>query len=529
MVLLSRFHKKCRVAYLRVGLLAIALSALFIPSLKMVKSVGNNIFTIYVNGNIIGKVEDEDTADRLISEARRQIVGDNEDIVLIEADCKVVGAEVLVAATDEEDVMIAKLAKEFKSSVKETMQHAYTVKIDDYMVNLSSAGQVTQLLDASISRYAGEGTFYTALANDGSRELPVFIPKIYKNTSTGEEENHKAADYLDGDGIFQQFDEIFKDVKASDEQGFDSFDYGITNVSFANSVEVVESYLPSSQVTGIEDAIDEVTKDKEEKTIYEVKPGDTLSAISGKTGISVDDIIAMNESITSANSTIRVGDEITVTIPQPELSVNREELVYYEGTYEAETIYKYNDEWYTTTEVTLQDPSSGYHKAVQKLTYLNNDVVSTEVVKEEIVAEAIPRIVEKGTKIPPTYIKPISGGRMTSGFGSRTATIRGMTSYHGAIDWATPVGTAVMASCGGTVTHAGWMSSYGYCIFIKHPDGKETRYAHLSKVLVSKGDYVSQGQKIALSGNTGVSTGPHIHFEMRINGKAVNPLNYLSY
>ena len=156
-------------------------------------------------------------------------------------------------------------------------------------------------------------------------------------------------------------------------------------------------------------------------------------------------------------------------------------------------------------------------------------MVSTEVVKEEIVAEAIPRIVEKGTKIPPTYIKPISGGRMTSGFGSRTATIRGMTSYHGAIDWATPVGTAVMASCGGTVTHAGWMSSYGYCIFIKHPDGKETRYAHLSKVLVSKGDYVSQGQKIALSGNTGVSTGPHVHFEMRINGKAVNPLNYLSY
>ena len=65
-------------------------------------------------------------------------------------------------------------------------------------------------------------------------------------------------------------------------------------------------------------------------------------------------------------------------------------------------------------------------------------------------------------------------------------------------------------------------------VYIQHPDGKETRYGHLSKVLVSSGQKVSQGQKIALSGNTGVSTGPHVHFEIRIGGSAVNPLNYLN-
>ena len=90
-----------------------------------------------------------------------------------------------------------------------------------------------------------------------------------------------------------------------------------------------------------------------------------------------------------------------------------------------------------------------------------------------------------------------------------------------------PTGTSVYASCGGTVAKAGWGSGYGYVVYINHADGRQTRYAHLSKVLVKAGQSVSQGDKIALSGNTGVSSGPHVHFEILINGKQVNPLNYL--
>ena len=82
--------------------------------------------------------------------------------------------------------------------------------------------------------------------------------------------------------------------------------------------------------------------------------------------------------------------------------------------------------------------------------------------------------------------------------------------------------------CGGTVVSAGWSNGYGYCITIRHPDGKQTRYAHLSKILVSSGKSVKQGDKIALSGNTGRSTGPHIHFEILVNGSQVNPLKYLN-
>ena len=85
-----------------------------------------------------------------------------------------------------------------------------------------------------------------------------------------------------------------------------------------------------------------------------------------------------------------------------------------------------------------------------------------------------------------------------------------------------------MAFCDGVVTRAGLGSGYGYVVYIDHGDGRQTRYGHLSKVLVKAGQQVSQGQKIALSGNTGRSTGPHVHFEILIGGSQVNPLNYLS-
>ena len=530
MVLLSRYHKNCKVAFLRVGLIVTALSALFIPSLEPVKSEGNNIFTLYVNGKAMGTVDTEETADELLNEARRTVAGDADGIVLVEAECHVEGREVLYGKTDDKAEIVQKVIDEFSSSLRETMQHSYTVKIDDYTVNVSTLEDVEELLEASINRYAEPGMFTVDLVADTERKLPVLVPKINKNlVAENTERPAQASDYLGSEGFYYEFDKIIEEAVPATLPSFEDYTYGITDVSFANNVEVVESYLSSSEVVPVGAAIDEVTKDKEQKTIYVVVAGDSLSLIAQKTGISVDQIIELNENITSARSTIRVGDEITVTVPQPELSINREELVYYEGTYEADIIYKYNDNWYTTTEVTLQEPSSGYHKAVEKYTYLNSKVVKSEVVMEEIVAEAIPKIVEKGTKIPPTYIKPISGGRLTSGFGTRTATIRGMTSYHGAVDWATPIGTSVVASCGGRVSFAGWKASYGYCIFIEHPDGRQTRYAHLSKVLVSAGQTVSQGEKIALSGNTGVSTGPHVHFEMRIGGKAVDPLKYISY
>ncbi|MBO7357836.1 MAG: LysM peptidoglycan-binding domain-containing protein, partial [Lachnospiraceae bacterium] len=232
------------------------------------------------------------------------------------------------------------------------------------MVNLSTAENVVELLEASIHRYDTEEHFSAGLTVDSTRELPVLIPKVIDNRKEADGGKH-ASDYLSSEGFYGDFDAVINGVDPDISKGFDDFDYGIVNVSFANNVDVIESYLPKSQITDIDTAIEQVTKDTEQKTIYVVVAGDTLSGIAEKVGITIDDLINLNENITGPNSIIRVGDEIVVTVPKPELSVRREELVYYEGTYEAPIEYVYNDNWYTTTEVTLQDPSSGYHKAVQ--------------------------------------------------------------------------------------------------------------------------------------------------------------------
>jgi len=99
---------------------------------------------------------------------------------------------------------------------------------------------------------------------------------------------------------------------------------------------------------------------------------------------------------------------------------------------------------------------------------------------------------------------------------------------HTGIDIAASSGTNILAANAGTVITAGWNNSYGYMVMIDHGGGIITLYAHSSKLLVQKDDIVNRGQVIALVGSTGNSTGPHIHFEVRVNGEYKNPLNYVS-
>ena len=120
-------------------------------------------------------------------------------------------------------------------------------------------------------------------------------------------------------------------------------------------------------------------------------------------------------------------------------------------------------------------------------------------------------------------IRPVSG-TISSRFGVRSSIRR---SAHTGLDIATSSGTPIVAAASGTVSFAGWKGSYGNLVAITHSNGVQTYYAHCSKLYVSAGQTVSQGQSIAAVGSTGNSTGPHLHFEIRINGVAYNPQNYL--
>lgn len=125
------------------------------------------------------------------------------------------------------------------------------------------------------------------------------------------------------------------------------------------------------------------------------------------------------------------------------------------------------------------------------------------------------------------YQYPVAG-RLSSGFGNRFHPIDKVLKFHAGLDLAVPLGTPVGAAAKGVVKFAGWDGGYGNLVIIQHPDGRETRYGHLSKILVAQDDNVSAGQQIALSGSTGKSTGPHVHFEVRENGQVVDPTKILS-
>lgn len=123
------------------------------------------------------------------------------------------------------------------------------------------------------------------------------------------------------------------------------------------------------------------------------------------------------------------------------------------------------------------------------------------------------------------YVMPVIG-RLSSGFGWRNISVNG-NRFHSGVDLAANTGTPVLAARAGRVTRAGWWGTYGNAVAIEHLDGSETRYAHLSSVAVEAGRVVRQGDVIGAVGSTGASTGPHLHFEIRLAGLAVDPLPYL--
>ena len=175
-------------------------------------------------------------------------------------------------------------------------------------------------------------------------------------------------------------------------------------------------------------------------------------------------------------------------------------------------LYKTNLEDFTTVEDAV---ASLYIKKV-------TPVVAKKKTSNKKVATSS-NISYQKTELGINLIRPISG-TITSRFGERSS-IR--ASNHTGLDIAAPRGTAIKAAASGTVTFSGRNGSYGYMIAITHENGVQTYYAHCSKLYVTAGTYVNQGDVIAAVGSTGNSTGNHLHLEIRVNGIAYNPQYYL--
>lgn len=122
---------------------------------------------------------------------------------------------------------------------------------------------------------------------------------------------------------------------------------------------------------------------------------------------------------------------------------------------------------------------------------------------------------------------PLDSMRLTSGYGMRTPPVLGQRRGHKGVDLAAPTGTPIVATADGLISRASWFSTYGLFVSIEHGGELQTRYAHMSRLNVAEGQRVRKGEVIGFVGSTGRSTGPHLHYEVRVRGKAVNPVPYM--
>jgi len=300
-----------------------------------------------------------------------------------------------------------------------------------------------------------------------------------------------------------------------------------TGVEFVENLAINFVYNQEDLMT-VAEMEEQLTASSVGETTYTVQSGDTFNKIAYANDMSVSDLQKLNPDVNI--NRLQIGQVLNVKEMIPVLSVRTTEHQIYNQEIACPIIKEEDPTMYKGDSKVLIQGTPGEALVEADVVYVNGYERERTILSSTTLREPTTTTMAVGTKEKPKtaskgyYIWPASG-RITSYFGGRY--IFGSYSYHGGIDIKVSYGQAIKASDGGTVTFAGWKGTYGKLVIIKHDNGTQTYYGHNSSLLVSAGDKVYQGQTIAKGGSTGRSTGNHCHFEVRINGKAVNPLNYL--
>lgn len=313
-------------------------------------------------------------------------------------------------------------------------------------------------------------------------------------------------------------------------------DLSRTDVSFVENVQVQQMPIDYALVQTVDAAVHALTLGSNvEDNPYDVKKGDSLAKIASKFKLKISDILKANPSIASAD-VLQPGQTLNAVKPNNWVNVRYTETVTRQEALPFDTVEQETATLYTTQKKVTQEGKNGQREVVARVTYINGMEALKEILNQTVISAAQNEIVLRGTKKVPAnagggtsisgkFIPPVKDYTITSVFEKRT--LQGVTRWHYGIDMAAPKGTPIYASRSGTVEYSGSASGYGLVVYIDHGNGVQTRYGHCSKLLVTKGQKVTQGQLIALVGSTGHSTGPHCHFEMRINGTPVDPRKYV--
>ena len=299
---------------------------------------------------------------------------------------------------------------------------------------------------------------------------------------------------------------------------------------FAEDVEIRQEYVPTSEIMNLGYIAELLYSTKTAEVTYEVKKGDTWSQIAAKNDMTSAELLALNPGYNI--NKLQIGEVLTLSasVPYLTMTVVKQERYLDDVSYNIE--YTDSADLYQGDYKVTSKGEYGKADVMAKATYVNGEETERTILSSVTLKEPVTEYRLRGTKVRPTWMPTGSfrwptSGRISSYFGGRKSPGGIGSTNHKGIDIAVPRGTPIYAADGGTVTYSGWMSGYGYLVQIDHGNGYVTRYGHNSSLTVSVGQHVYKGQQIARMGSTGNSTGNHCHFEVRYNGVARNPLNYL--
>jgi murein DD-endopeptidase MepM/ murein hydrolase activator NlpD len=294
---------------------------------------------------------------------------------------------------------------------------------------------------------------------------------------------------------------------------------GDMNATFVEEVSVSRQLAPASIEILPEEINDLLTSNILPAFYTSPEAGTSLADIARSYGLTEEALLERNPHI-SPDGILDQNLLINYAMPMLQVQLTREEI--YAETIPYEILYVDDDTIYTGQTRVDVEGVNGSNTVTANVSYVEGREFAREILDIEHTLEPITEVVAVGTLIPPTYIRPTTGA-VSSRYGWRT--LFGRREMHRGVDFSGKSGSPIVASSDGVVKFSGRSGNYGLMVVIDHGKGISTLYAHNSKNLVVVGQKVKQGDRIALMGNTGRTTGTHVHFEVQVNGKAVNPFD----
>jgi murein DD-endopeptidase MepM/ murein hydrolase activator NlpD len=306
----------------------------------------------------------------------------------------------------------------------------------------------------------------------------------------------------------------------------------VISVEFSEPIVTKSVEAPPDQIKQLDQALKELIDGKKTTTEYTVQENDSWWLIARKNDMKTKEVLAGNPGMTE-DTKLQLGQKIKLVTVSPYLTVMSKGILTSTETIAYDVVTTTDTKLASGKTVVKEQGIDGSKVVTYSYLQKNGQNISKQVVEEKVIKEPVTQVVAKGPALTAVSMASAvsrgssSGiawplrGPINSAYGSRWG------SFHSGLDIGGRTGSPYFAAAAGKVIEAGWSGGYGYMILIDHGNGVKTRYAHSSKLLVSAGQQVSQGQNIGLVGSTGHSTGPHLHFEVIINGSTVNPRTYL--